>query len=225
MPRVIVLGTGTGVGKTYATCAVLEALAGRAVRTLGLKPIETGIPKDQAAPPPGSDAARLELAATAAPPRPHPLYAFPDPLSPHLAARLAATTISLPNVKKWMTRVALQYNTYDWLFAETAGGALSPLGPGITNAELSRTLEPDICILVAPNALGVLHDVTSTLTALATRHVHIDYVLLSACRPTDPSTGTNAAEIRALGIAETVFELGQGSQATALADALLSTRN
>ena len=40
--RVTVIGTGTGVGKTYVGVALVAALAQRGVRVCGLKPIESG---------------------------------------------------------------------------------------------------------------------------------------------------------------------------------------
>ena len=50
-----------------------------------------------------------------------------------------------------------------------------------------------------------------------------DFVVLSAARDPDPSTGTNAAVLRALGIAQPIAVLAQGeADLRALAAALLA---
>ena len=88
-----------------------------------------------------------------------------------------------------------------WSVVETAGALLSPLAPGVTNFDLARSLEPAIWILVGSDSLGTLHDVSATLEVLRYRGRLPDHVVLSAAR-IDESTGTNAGEMRLLGIAE-----------------------
>jgi dethiobiotin synthetase len=97
-----------------------------------------------------------------------------------------------------------------FVLVETAGGALTPLAPGITNFDLALALEPAVWILVAPDALGVLHDVSATLEALSARGRSPDVVVLSEAREPDASTGTNAAELRELGIAAPVAVAARG---------------
>src|SRR5690349_14172933 len=139
--RIVLVGTGTGVGKTHVACALLTTWSARAA-VVGLKPVETGVPCVTSAPEeaeptghrggraadsPGlaavrgsmrgaiagepSDQERLAAAAglfhvkraSDGRRRPrastHPvsplrsLFAFPEPISPHLAARDAGTRI------------------------------------------------------------------------------------------------------------------------------------
>jgi dethiobiotin synthetase len=97
-----------------------------------------------------------------------------------------------------------------WLLIETAGAAFTPLAPGVTNVDLAIAFEPCFWLLVAPDALGVLHDVTVTLAALEIRARTADALVLSAARPADASTGTNADELRRLGIANPVAALAWG---------------
>jgi dethiobiotin synthetase len=82
---------------------------------------------------------------------------------------------------------------------ETAGGALSPLSDTETNLDLARALEPAELVLVAPDALGVLHDVRATWTAMRALLREPDQLVLCRARPPDASTGTNAAELERLG--------------------------
>jgi dethiobiotin synthetase len=83
---------------------------------------------------------------------------------------------------------------------ETAGGLFSPLGHTSTNFELTRALRPDGVLLVAPDRLGVLHDLTTTLALAAARGDLPIGIVLSAPAAPDASTGRNDHEIVALGI-------------------------
>lgn len=81
--RVVVLGTGTGVGKTRLTVALARALR-RIGPTLALKPLESG----------GDADARAFDVENSLRVDPHPLIALREPLSPHLAARRDGRGIS-----------------------------------------------------------------------------------------------------------------------------------
>lgn len=197
--RVVILGTGTNVGKTFVTARLAGALASRC-RVLALKPIESGV--DPSTP---GDAHAIAGAAGHEPALSP--WRFARPISPHLAARETNASISIAEVCDW---VAQQEGAHpaDITLIESAGGAFSPLAPGVTNADLAAALDPARWLLVAPDSLGVLHDVTATLRALPRAP---DAVVLSSARPSDASTGSNAAELRALGICDVLTVLGPGS--------------
>lgn len=203
MPRVVVLGAGTGVGKTRVACATLRALGERGCSTLGLKPIESGILAD-ASNPVGSDAASLASAATLPTPANSPLYGLRDPVSPHLAARLQNIHIDLDVVLRWVQdaekTVSVSSDMATWSVVESAGGVFSPLSALATNFDLGLKLEPAIWVLVAADALGVLHELSATVQAMGARNRLPDYVVLSGARSPDASTGGNARELEALGI-------------------------
>lgn len=197
--RVVVLGTGTSVGKTHVATALAGALTAQGRSVLGLKPIESGLGPDSSA---ESDGARLgaRSAFSVA-----PLYALPAPVSPHLAARLVDREIRIPDVVEWIR--ALEQQAEDALprdsgrpspvsvaepvpvldpvtVVETAGGVFSPLTPETTNLDLALVLgvpfpgvgatsthftsaaDASRWVLVAPDRLGVLHDLGAVLRAL-----------------------------------------------------------
>jgi dethiobiotin synthetase len=214
--RLAVLGTSTDVGKTWVTAALAHALAARSLSVVALKPIETGVDDTSTDP----DFARLAAASTF-----HvepPPFRFAPPISPHLAARRARRGIDLASL---LTYVQSQESSApDWSLIETAGGLFSPLAPGLTNFDLARALEPALWLLVAPDSLGVLHDVTATLGLAHSRGRRPDHVLLSSSRPPDESTGTNAAELETLGIAHPVFTAHRDtpSSLSSLLNALLT---
>jgi dethiobiotin synthetase len=215
MPRVVVLGCGTGVGKTRVSVALTHELtrAGRA--TLGLKPIESGVRYDARGPAPGSDAHALAAASSGRIEVPHPLYALERPVSPHLAARAAGVEISVSAVAEWvslvernMTPLVVAHMAH-WTVVESAGGVFSPISPSATNFDLALALDPAIWILVAADALGALHDVSATLLAMRARRRPPDHVVLSAAREPDASTGSNARELSALGVVTPTAVLGR----------------
>jgi dethiobiotin synthetase len=206
--RVLVLGCGTGAGKTRLSVALLRALASRGQAALGLKPIESGVESaDPLQAPTGSDASALALAGSLQTKLPHPLYALREPVSPHLAARAAAIQIDVNRVAHWVAHAEASVTPLVvspsalWTVVETAGGVFSPLAPGVANFELALALEPAIWVLVAADALGVLHEVSSTLKAMRACGREPEHLVLSAAREPDASTGSNAAELATLGIA------------------------
>lgn len=216
MARIVVIGTGTDVGKTYFSVRLVKALAAAQPDgdVVGIKPIETGVQGRSrgGAPPPGTDAFALEVVSRGTPIRPHPLLAFRRAVSAHLAARGERRTVSLSRVVSAMTLHATAID--GWQVVETAGGAFSPLGPRTTNFELALALEPAIWILVAPDALGVLHDVRVALTAMKTRKRVPDYLVLSAARRADASAGTNATELRRVGLPSPIAVLTRGERSS-----------
>lgn len=213
MPRVVLLGTGTSVGKTYVARALASSL-GRVepAAPIGvLKPIETGITPCEP-----TDAATLGQAVRhCSPPRKHPLYGYPDPLTPYLAAqRAGAPGVDLASTVRWVAdweREVRSTSGRFWTLVETAGGVFSPLGRDMTNFELWQALLPCAAVLVARDGLGTLHDITATLEALRARQRTPEALVLSAGPRPDASTGTNAAVLRELGLADPDAVLGTGS--------------
>lgn len=200
--RCVVLGTGTEVGKTYVTVELARSLAEQGASVVALKPVETGVRPN--APNHVTDAGRLSAVSLHVK-RSQPRYSLRDGVSPHLAARREETTIDIDEIIRWIEdieRTALQamspYSSAVTLI-ETAGGVLSPLTDAQTNLDLATALDPARWILVAPDSLGVLHDVRATCTAMEALARAPDYLVLSGARSDDGSTGSNAAELGRVG--------------------------
>ncbi|HKQ68384.1 MAG TPA: dethiobiotin synthase, partial [Polyangiaceae bacterium] len=137
--RIVLVGTGTGVGKTHVGVAVLHAFAARGISAVGLKPIETGLPSDDRRDRGTPDCEELSRAGVSKgtfhvkPPR----YGFADPVSPHLAAARSGERIDLGEVRRWVMS-----NSGEVTLVETAGGLFTPLGPGSTNLDIALALAP-----------------------------------------------------------------------------------
>lgn len=198
MRRLVLLGTGTGVGKTHLGSLLVRVWAERGHPAWGLKPIESGVSEE---PNELTDADRLWPVARRPPGWPSHQHALRDPVSPHLAARREGIELSVDATLAWVIDaekrlMALHDNaTHAMSLVETAGGAFTPLSPRSTCADLARALGPAFVILVAPDALGVLHDVSAALLGLHAAGCPVHAVVLSESRPEDASTGTNSREL------------------------------
>jgi dethiobiotin synthetase len=190
--RVAIVGTGTGIGKTHFSVALLHALSLQGRSAIGLKPVESGLGTEE------SDAARLAAASTFHVKHPAP-YRFPDAVSPHLAARRAGVEIAPARILEWVTECSAP-----WTIIETAGGLLSPLAPSFTNLDLVQMLAPELIVLVGLDRLGTLHDVGACLFTLANNPAALPRptVVLQTPEVADTSTGTNAEELVTLGMVQ-----------------------
>jgi dethiobiotin synthetase len=190
----VVTGTGTGIGKTHATAAILAAwsrvLSQHRVaepRLAGLKPVESG-----AVPGGPSDALTLEQASTFHVKRFPPPYLLARPVSPHLAAADEGRTLELSVIVRYVEGVR---ELTHGVAVELPGGLFTPLAPELSNADVAVVLKPDAVLLVAPDRLGVLHDVAASTRAAAALGLAIAGVVLVAPELADDSTGTNAKEL------------------------------
>jgi dethiobiotin synthetase len=191
-PLVLLAGTGTEVGKTHVASALLRAW-GETARVVGYKPVETGVGQGEE-----GDDARTHAGASTFHVK-HPVFrqTYRDPVSPHLAARREGAPVDVARLAEQAGELRLEAAG---LVVELAGGLFTPLGEGVFNVDLAKRLAPTRVVLVAPDRLGVLHDVAATFRAAAHEGLVVHGVVLSEAAQPDPSSGTNGAEIaRALG--------------------------
>lgn len=188
MPRLLISGVGTGVGKTHTACALARALA-RHARTVALKPIETGYTTHE-----DSDAAALERAALRARP-PHPVLSESAPTALAAAAGAKRAPIDLDALETWIEEQE-HYTTSHYTIIETAGGLLSPLDARATNLDLITRLRPTVTLLIAPNRLGCLHAVAAALAATRDAGLTTPWVVLTSPGVPDASSATNPTLLR-----------------------------
>ena len=149
---VAVLGTGTGVGKTWVSGAVLLRLKAAGVAVAARKPVQSHAPCDVE-----TDALVLSFATGEAPADicpPHRSYSIA------MAPPMAAAFLGLPppalddllGELDWPAGVELG-------LVETVGGPRSPIATDADSAALAAALQPDLTVLVAPAGLGALNAV------------------------------------------------------------------
>jgi len=185
---VVVSGTGTDIGKTHFAEALLWAIGTTGARAAGLKPIESGV-ADLGR----TDAARLSGASSF---HVKPFgYAFPDGVSPHLAARRAGQAI---DVAALVAGIDAAQREADVLVVELPGGLFSPITASLANVDLALALRPHLMLLVVPDRLGALHDAVAATRAAEGASLPIDGIILMAPAIPDASTGSNAEELRTI---------------------------
>ncbi len=188
-PLVLVTGTGTEIGKTVVACGLVAAWARRGLAIAGIKPIESGQTQTGEL---GGDVGELGRVSTFHVTRFRAPYLLIDPVSPHLAARREGRTIEADVVLRWVAAIRQEA---DGVVVELPGGLFSPLSDDLTNADLVEQLAPSRIVLVAPDRLGVIHDVVATARAARAQGIAIRGLVLSTPATADASTGTNATEL------------------------------
>jgi dethiobiotin synthetase len=193
--RIVVAGTGTAIGKTFVSCALLDLARSHGHPCLGLKPVESGAADAL------SDAAQLGRASGVSIP---PLYSLRDPLSPHLAAEREGVTIDVGDARHWvrtheeqLRKAASAARCEALSVVELAGGLFTPLTLTTTNLDLVAALDPCDFVLVAPDRLGVLHDVGAAVRAAQAAHRAPDWIVLNPLAP-DHATPFNGRELQRL---------------------------
>ncbi|HCA26240.1 MAG TPA: dethiobiotin synthase [Betaproteobacteria bacterium] len=160
-----VTGTDTGVGKTWAACALLEALAAIGKTVVGMKPVASGC--DSIA---GGlvceDAEQLRRASTVdAPAKWRNPYRFLPPVSPHIAAAAAGRVIELRRIQAAYARLQ---KLADQVVVEGVGGFRAPLGDSYDVSALAGVLQLPV-VLVVGLRLGCLNHALLTAEAIASR--------------------------------------------------------
>lgn len=160
--RWFVTGTDTGVGKTFASVALLHALRARGLRAIGMKPVASGC-EHAAGGWRNEDALTLLAASDPAPDYAdvNP-YALPEATAPQLAARDAGVAVALGPILSAHARLAARA---DALVVEGVGGWAAPLADGLDQCALARALDAGV-VLVVGLRLGCLSHARLTARAI-----------------------------------------------------------
>ena len=215
-----IIGTDTGVGKTHVTVMLAAGLRARGRRVWLHKPVACGDWDGSSA----DDGRRLRAAvddgqdpATVCP------YEFPEPLSPHLAAARAGTTLT---ADMFDVGIATVRGTHD-LLVEGAGGLLSPLTHDrLSYADLLPRWGLPAIIVTRPD-LGTLNHTALTVRAARAAGIPLLGLVISTAHAGAASLAAllAAPELAALTglrvLAELPYQTSQSSGA-ALADAVLA---
>ena len=171
---VFISGTGTDVGKSVATAALLRALRQAGLPVQAVKPVQTGV-EDAAR---EGDAARYAQAVADMPPGPLPpaatLHSFRLPASPHLAAAREGRELTVSGLRQdiethWRTLMAAQTGDGPCaMLLEGAGGLRVPFNEQEDTLDLMAVLAAPV-VIVARNELGALNQIRLTLDAVRDR--------------------------------------------------------
>ncbi len=179
MPLAFVTATGTSVGKTYLTCALVRALraAGRPVQAL--KPVASGI--DPTAPQ-GSDTAllleALGLPLTACTMDSVTPWRFQAPLAPNMAARREGRRLDLGEVVAFCRGALTAVGAETWTVIEGVGGVMAPVDDHHTVLDWMAALDPR-AVLVAGSYVGTISHTLTALDALRRRGLDPTAIVIS----------------------------------------------
>jgi dethiobiotin synthetase len=159
---VLVVGTGTAVGKTWVACRVARALRRRGLIVVARKPAQSYDAGDDLS---DTDAALLAHATGDHPAAVCPQHRWsPLAMAPPMAAealgRRAFTIADLVDELAWPAVVGVG-------LVEAAGGVRSPLAVDGDGVALAAALRPDRVVLVAEAGLGTINGVRLSTAALA----------------------------------------------------------
>ncbi|MCS3430907.1 dethiobiotin synthase [Klebsiella sp. BIGb0407] len=157
-----ITGTDTEVGKTVASCALLQAAVSAGYHAAGYKPVASGsqitaegIRNDDALALQRASSLKLPYEAI------NPL-AFIEPTSPHIISAHEQRPIHFPVMSEGLEYLAAQS---DWVLVEGAGGWFTPLSETQTFADWVKAEQLPV-ILVVGIKLGCINHALLTAQAV-----------------------------------------------------------
>ncbi len=176
MAGVFVTGTGTDVGKTFITAALVRHLRNAGKTVDAFKPVVSGFdPANIASSDPGVLLAALGRAATIEEIDRIAPWRFAAPLSPDLAAKAEGRAIDFSALAEFSRNVAYGRGT---IFIEGVGGIMVPLDLTHTVLDWMSALRVPV-LLVAGSYLGTISHTLTALHVLAQRNLDIAGVVVS----------------------------------------------
>ena len=199
LPGLFVVGTDTGVGKTYLASAIARSWHASGHRVGVLKPVASGA--EVIGGRLVSDDAALLIEAVGgglSQDRVSPIV-FEEPLAPSVAARRLGAPLTMDEVRRAVA------DCLDWwearaevMVVEGVGGLLCPLAERSTIADLAVFLDYPL-LIVAHRGLGTLNHTLLTVEAARSRSLRVVGVILNGATPaTDPIAEASNAEELAL---------------------------
>ena len=207
MPALFITGTGTGVGKTFVTCALIRALRERGRPVEALKPVVSGFdPADWADSDPGQLLRALGQAPDAEALEAISPWRYTAPLSPDMAAAREGRAIDFDAVAT-LCRRRQSVAGERLLLIEGAGGLMSPVSQTTTNLDLIAALDIPV-VMVAGRYLGTISHTLTAIAALRARGLEPRALVISESEPDGPPLDETAASIARLASGVTVIQTG-----------------
>ena len=212
MSVVLVVGTDTGVGKTWVSRVLAHSVRAAGRRVVAIKPVETGCVDPAGA---WEDGALLAAATGQASPR-TALRRLVTPVAPAVACEAEGVTIEFDEL---VLEIESHASAAEIALVEGAGGLLSPITWRWNALNLGKALGARV-LLVAADHLGTINHTMLTLVALKLAEVEVCGVVLSAPVTPDRSTGTNASAIARLSGLDRVVALPRAADPLLSADCM-----
>jgi len=157
-----IAGTDTGIGKTFVSCALLQAFADKGKRVGAMKPIAAGCEKtidgwknDDALQ--LMQHSNIELSYQLVNP-----VALPPPIAPHIAMEEAGESVTIAQLTKHFEQIK---DRADYFIVEGAGGWKVPLNENESMADIPKAFGLNV-ILVVGIRLGCINHALLTVDAI-----------------------------------------------------------
>lgn len=163
-----VSGTGTGIGKSYATGYIAKMWNERGIKTITMKLVQTGNLEI-------SEDIELHRRIMGCPLQPEDLQKltmpeiFSYPCSPHLASRIDGRRIDFEKIKRCTEILSKRF---DRVLIEGAGGLMVPLTETLLTIDYVRR-ERYPLILAASSVLGSINHILLSLEAVSARGINL----------------------------------------------------
>jgi len=170
MQPLFITATGTNVGKTYTTLALIEALASRGLRVGVFKPVETGVKET----PPDATilleaCQKVNSAFGDLTPMDITAYTFGLPAAP-----FCADTQGKIGIAQILEKYDALSKRCDLLLIEGAGGLMVPITRDYMMIDLIRDLNAK-ALLVTPSRLGCINETLLSIKALEAHNIDFDW--------------------------------------------------
>ncbi len=162
MAGFFITGTDTGVGKTWATLALMRYLQGLGLSVIGMKPVASGCFRQEGEWRNADALLLMEQSSVSIDYAKLNIYAFEQPVSPHIAAHLAHDQVKIEEIVKQCRELEA---LADVVLVEGVGGWEVPLNAAERVSHLAQALQLPV-ILVVGLRLGCLNHAFLTHDAM-----------------------------------------------------------
>jgi len=183
---IFIVGTDTGVGKTYIACSLANALNKRKISLAVMKPIASGDRKD----------AESLIRASGSKEKinsVNPIF-LKYPLAPYVSAKLEKKSV---NLKKVWAQFKKLGNKYDFLIVEGIGGLMAPIKSDYFVIDMIRKFNLPALVVARPS-LGTLNHTLLTVEKLRREKIKIIGIVLSGGRKLSLAEKTNPTILKEL---------------------------
>jgi dethiobiotin synthetase len=180
--KLFITGTGTGIGKTWVSAALIAQALNLGKSVAYYKPIQTGSPPNQ---PPEDPQFIADIFKTDV--KIYNRYCFEPPVTPSVADLTGI--IDLEQIHQDVYDYAQQS---DILLIEGAGGLAVPINPQTLMIDLIQSLAVPV-LLVAHSQLGTINHTLLSVEALLSRKIPIYGIVLNYY-PEDPTQAELAVQ-------------------------------
>ncbi len=174
-----ITGTGTDVGKTFASGFIVNMLSHFGKKVLYYKLIQCGTAESGGDVFPGGDTEVLEKKFG----HPHTCCSFrlKTPASPHYAFSAESRTFHLEEIQN---KLLVSRKEYDFVIVEGAGGIRVPVSPSLEMSDLARQISFPVIVVTHPG-LGTLNHSLLTFEHLKHKQIPVAGFMMNSGTETD----------------------------------------